>query len=77
MLAELIAALATGLKIWNSKEKTKYIDDLHEAEKDYYAELQKPIDQRSDDDLARIKQRVRSINKAFCAAVAATGTEGK
>lgn len=73
MLGDLIKAISAGLSIWDSKEKTKYVDQLFKAKEDYYAELSKPLAERSDDELARIKQRVRLINEAFCAAVTAKG----
>lgn len=71
MIASLMAALAAGLSLWDGKEKTKYVDQLEQLKKDYYAEYEKPLDQRSDDELSRIERELCSAGHAFAAAVTA------
>ena len=62
--------LGSALSIWESKEKTKYIDKLIKLEKDYYEEINK---ERPDH--ARIDvylHELRLIGKAYYSQV---GTE--
>lgn len=39
--------LTAALSIWASKEKTKYVDQKLSLEKDWYAEFNKPENERS------------------------------
>jgi hypothetical protein len=41
MIAALFGVLEQGLKLWNSKESTKYLDRVIKIKKEYYAELSK------------------------------------
>lgn len=41
MIESLILAIKTGLSIWESKEKTKYMDKAMKLEKEYYEESNK------------------------------------
>jgi hypothetical protein len=67
----LIGQLFTaGLNLWNSHEKTKYVDEKMAIEKDFYDEWNKPLDQRSDAVLDRLKFRMRVLATAFAAAAA-------
>lgn len=69
MFESLAKALAAGLSLWESKEKTKYVDRLIELKRNYREELSKPIDVRSDDVLARIEYELRDIADAFASSV--------
>ena len=46
-LALILGVLKEGLQLWNSKESTKYIDQVNKLEKDYYEELAKDESVRS------------------------------
>ncbi len=70
MIDSLFAALAAGLTLWAAKEKTKYVDQLIQLKKDYYAEINKPLESRSDAVLDDITERVRILSSSFSAAVA-------
>ena len=41
MWADAVAALKFGLSIWDSKEKTKYLDELIELDKRWWNEYKK------------------------------------
>ena len=43
----ILGVLKEGLTLWNSKESSKYIDKVIKLEKEYYEELSKPEDERS------------------------------
>lgn len=43
----ILGVLKEGLKLWNAKESSKYIDKVIKLEKEYYEELSKPEDERS------------------------------
>lgn len=41
IISSLIESLKTGLSIWDSKEKTKYLDEIIKLEGKYYEEYNK------------------------------------
>jgi hypothetical protein len=71
MFEKLAQALAAGLSLWESKEKTKYVDKILDLKKEWYEEYQKPIGVRSDDQLARIEHELCLVCDAFTASIAA------
>lgn len=64
-LSLTLGILKEGLKLWNAKEATKYLDRVIELEKDYYAELEKPSEDRSDYKLDGILLELRIISQSF------------
>ena len=60
-----LGVLKEGLKLWNAKEATKYLDRVIELEKEYYAELEKSSDSRSDYKLDSIMLELRIISQSF------------
>lgn len=46
-LTLILGILKEGLKLWNAKESNKYIDQVIKLEKEYYEELSKSEDDRS------------------------------
>jgi hypothetical protein len=66
----ILSLLDTALKLWLSKEKTKYIDKKMELQAAYYAEWNKPLDQRSDAVLDNIMFELKNLAIAFNSAVA-------
>ena len=65
MFTLILSLLDTGLKLWLSKEKTKYIDKKIELEKAYYAEYNKPPEERSDAVLDNLYFELRTLAIAF------------
>lgn len=66
MWVELVLQiLATALSIWDSKEKTKYTDQLISLRAAYYAEWNKPIEERSDAILDNLKFEIKNLAVAF------------
>lgn len=70
MFILILSLLDTALKLWLSKEKTKYIDKKIELQAAYYAEWNKPIEQRSDAVLDNIMFELKNLAVAFNSAVA-------
>jgi hypothetical protein len=65
-VTELIfGILLQGLKIWNSKESTKYHDRVLELRKSWLEEYSKPRGQRSNSDLDEIESELYLIGKMF------------
>lgn len=77
MVTALFQALATGLSIWESTEKRKYLDRLMGLERDYYAEFNKDPSQRSDAVLDNIERELLILNNAFSSSVRAKDTQDK
>jgi len=61
----LFGVLLQGLKLWNSKESSKYIDEVYELQKDWLNEYQKPRRLRSNANLDEYEQRLQLISKLF------------
>lgn len=64
-LALILGVLKEGLKLWNSKEATKYLDKVVSLEKDYYEELAKNEDYRSQLALDSILLELEIIARTF------------
>ena len=60
-----LSILKEGLKLWASKESTKYLDRVISLEKDYHEEMAKPSDERSDLKLDRILLELRILSQSF------------
>lgn len=65
MFTLILSLLDTGLKLWLSREKTKYIDKKIELEKAYYAEFNKPMSERSDAVLDNLTFELKVLAIAF------------
>jgi hypothetical protein len=60
-----LGILKEGLTLWNNKESTKYLDRVIKLEKEYYEELNKPLDARSDYKLDSIMLELTIISRSF------------
>jgi hypothetical protein len=60
-----LGVLKEGLKLWNSRESNKYLERVIKLEKDYYEELNKPSDERSDYRLDSILLELTIISQSF------------
>ena len=60
-----LGVLKEGLKLWNAKEASKYLDRVIVLEKEYYEELGKPSEDRSDYKLDSILLELRIISQSF------------
>jgi hypothetical protein len=63
-----IALLEAGLKLWDDKEKIKYVDQIISIKEQYYAELSKQFDDRDFNVLGTLEQQLLIISSAFIAA---------
>jgi hypothetical protein len=61
----VLGVLEQGLKLWNSKESTKYLDKVIKLRKSWYEEYNKPLDQRSDVKLDFIELQLRILCQSF------------
>ena len=71
MFETLLRALGTGLSIWESKEKTKYVDRYISLKTSYYREFNKPDAARSDAVLDNLRDELCILSDAFSAAARA------
>jgi hypothetical protein len=60
-----LGVLKEGLKLWNSKEGTKYLDKMIKLEAEYYGILEKPERLRSQLALDKLMREFQSIAKNF------------
>lgn len=65
MTAALLAALVESLKLWNTKEGTKYLDRMIKLDQEWNEIIGKPRAQRSNRELDEIELEVESISKAW------------
>ena len=61
----VFGVLEQGLKLWNSKEANKYLDKMIKLRKDWYAEYNKPLDERSDVKLDSIELQLKILCQSF------------
>lgn len=61
----LFSVLLQGLKLWNTKESSKYIDELYELRKDWLKEHEKPQKNRDNNNLDHIEQQLYLLSKVF------------
>ena len=60
-----LGVLKEGLKLWNAKEATKYLDKVIKLEATYYGILEKPERLRSQLALDKCLRELNSIAKNF------------
>lgn len=61
----VLSILKEGLKLWNNQEASKYLDRVISLEKEYYEEIQKPSDERSDFRIDSILLELQIISQSF------------
>jgi len=75
MIDSLFKVLGSGLALWESKEKRKYVDKLIALKKEYYEEYNKEI---SDDAvLDNIRYELQFLGEAFSSKVGASDATDK
>jgi hypothetical protein len=67
----ILGVLEQGLKLWNSKESSKYLDKTIKLRKEWYEEYSKPIETRDHNKLDDLWLELRLISAAF---IKAAGT---
>jgi hypothetical protein len=65
MTEVLFGVLLQGLKLWNTKEASKYRDEVYELQKSWLEEYNKPRASRSNANLDDIEQRLHILGKIF------------
>ena len=61
----LIGVLLQGLKLWTSKESTKYVDRVLKLQSGYVEEYNKPRAERNNAKLDEIQEELEMISKVF------------
>lgn len=61
----ILGVLEQALKLWNTKESTKYLDRVLKLKEEYYEELDKDEDSRSQLYLDERLRELRTIAEAF------------
>lgn len=61
----LLSVLLQGLKLWNSKEANKYLDEVVKLRTEWLEVYSKPRGQRDNEALDMIEMRLELISKAF------------
>lgn len=69
MFTVILGILEAGLSLWANKEKHKYVDKLIALKKEYYAEINKPYEQRNNAALDGIEFELRILAVAFASDV--------
>lgn len=69
MFADLAKALGAAFSIWEHKEKNKYRDKLLSLQREYYAEINKPLEARSDAVLDALEFELRILGRSFASSV--------
>jgi hypothetical protein len=67
-LGVLFDVLVQGLKLWNTKEGNKYLDEVLKLQKEWLDEYNKPRAKRSNANLDAIEQQLHLISKQFTSA---------
>lgn len=75
MIKLLFGVLEQGLKLWNTKESRKYLDQMIELKRAWYEEFNKS--NPSDAVLDNIERELRIIGEAFASQIGAENTENK
>jgi len=65
MVSVLFEVLVQGLRLWNAKESTKYLDEVLELQKDWMKEYSKERSQRNNSKLDEIEVDLQRISKIF------------
>jgi len=61
----ILGLLGAGLKLWESKERRKYIDKTLDLEKKYFEESKKPFKEQDHAKLDNIEFELKILAKAF------------
>lgn len=64
----ILEILKSGLSLWDSKEKTKYIDKLMKIEKEIYEEESKPLEERDQAVIDNLNFDLLLVSRAFAQA---------
>lgn len=65
MIELVFGVLIEGLKLWNAKESSKYLNEVVKLRQDWLNEYNKPRSNRSNADIDAIELRLGIIAKSF------------
>lgn len=67
MFLAILGIVEAALSIWQSKLRQKYIDKVEQIKRDYYAEVNKPLAERSDAVLDNLEFELRITTSSLAA----------
>jgi len=76
-LGVIFAVLEQGLTLWNSKEASKYTDQLIKLKLRYYEEYNKPLNIRSDVAMDAIMLHLKVLCESFVNASQSENSQNK
>lgn len=65
--SSLLGIVEAALSIWSSKLKQKYIDKVETLKREYHAEINKPVAERSDAVLDNLEFELRITSASLAA----------
>lgn len=77
MFETILGVLSAAFTLWDDLEKDKYVSKLVTLKEQYYAEFNKPADQRSDAVLDNIEFELRLLATGFASSVGTKNTQDK
>lgn len=77
MFEAILGVLQAGLSLWGGLEKDKYLSKLLNLREQYYAEFNKPSDQRSDAVLDNLEFELRLLANGFATSVGTSNAQNK
>jgi hypothetical protein len=77
MVDSVLKLLGAALSIWDSKEKVKYIAQKEQLEKDWYAEYNKDLAERSDAVLDNIRFQLCELSDLVAAQIGASRAQAQ
>ena len=76
-LGVIFAVLEQGLTLWNSKEASKYIEQVIKLKSRYYEEYNKPLNIRSDVAMDSIMLHLKIICESFVHSAQSENSQNK
>lgn len=73
MVTELLAVLGTALRIWEHEKKGELSEEVHELEKRWNEEWNKPVAVRSDAVLDNVRVQLELLARRFVRLAAESG----
>lgn len=75
MFASILGIVEAALSIWASKLRQKYIDKVESLKRDYYAEINKPMTERSDAVMDNLEFELRITTASLAADIKSQGNQ--
>lgn len=77
IIDSLLQVLGAGLKLWSSKEASKYLDRYIKLKKEWYEEIAKPEHQQDHARIDNLKFELKLLCDSFTSSVGTTDIKDK